>query len=52
MGPDNVMQWLMQEYGADYLEDIEKFNSEFCMLLMAIPNFGYTLMGQILNIEC
>ena len=32
MGPDSLAQWLRQEYGADYPEDVEKLCSE-CLLV-------------------
>ena len=29
LGPDDLAQWLRQEYGANYPEDVEKLCSEF-----------------------
>ena len=29
MGPDLLAQWLLQEYGADYKEDVEKLKREY-----------------------
>ena len=33
MSPDSLAQWLRQEYGTDYHEDVEKLCSEFFLLI-------------------
>ena len=33
MGPDSLAQWLKQQYGSDYPEDVEKLCSKFWLMV-------------------